>query len=140
MKDNIRQKWESGLSGFLEPGERVEAAARGMQAKFWQLALLYGYIMLLVMKRFRTYVVTDRNVYVFQSASGKYKASAVLEKQQLGQARVELNGSYLTFDGKHETYVGIAGPGKRWAREVAEAASKSPAGAQTGSAAPGPAA
>jgi hypothetical protein len=26
MKDSVRQKWQDGLSEFLEPGERVEAA------------------------------------------------------------------------------------------------------------------
>lgn len=133
MKDNVREKWQKGLSEHLEPDERIEAAARGMGIRFWQLALFYGYLLMMITKRFRTYIVTDRNVYVFQASSGsKYKAGAVLAKRPLGQARVELKGSYLTFDGEHLTYVGIAGPGKRAAQEVAEAAASdaAPAGAR----------
>jgi hypothetical protein len=126
VKEKSRQKWQESLSAHLEPGERVEAAARGIRAKFWQVALVLGYIPLAVMKRYRAYAVTDRNVYVFQANSwSAYKVTQVLEKRPLGQARVEFKGGYLTLDGTHESLVGLFGPGKRLGLAVAEAANRS---------------
>jgi hypothetical protein len=137
MKEKSRQKWQEALSGHLEPGERVEAAARGIRAKFWQVALVLGYIPLAVMKRYRAYVVTNRNIYVFQASSwSAYKVIQVLEKRPRGQARVAFNGGYLTLDGAHESLVGFFGPGKRLGLAVAEAASR-PAGSAAAPAEPG---
>jgi hypothetical protein len=125
VKEKSRQKWQDRLSAHLEPGERVEAAARGIRAKFWQVALVLGYVPLAVMKRYRAYVVTDRNVYVFQASSwSAYKVTKVLEKRPRGQARVEFRSGYLTLDGDHESLVGLFGPGKRLGLAVAEAASR----------------
>lgn len=130
MKEKTKQKWQQSLSEFLEPGECVQAAARGVRARFWNLALLYGYVLLAVMKRYRGYVVTDRNVYVFQ-ASGltKYKMTEVLLKRPLGAAHVEMNGAYLSVDGEHESFIGFWGPPKGQAHQVLEAAAGASAAA-----------
>jgi hypothetical protein len=131
MDENTRQKWQEALSEFLEPGERVEAVVRGTRAKYWQLVLLFGFLVVMALKRYRTYVVTDRNVYVFQAGASKYKVTEVLEKRPLGEARVEFNRGYLTLDGAHESFVGIAGPVKRRAVAFAEAASRGAAAPPT---------
>jgi hypothetical protein len=138
VKEKSRQKWQKALNEHLEPGERVEAAARGIRAKFWQVALVLGYIPLAVMKRYRAYAITDRNVYVFQASSwSTYKVTKVLEKRPLGQARVEFHGGYLTLDGAHESLVGLFGPGKRLGLAVAEAANRSAASAEATPSGPG---
>jgi hypothetical protein len=111
VKDKSRQKWQDSLGRFLEPGERVEAAVRGRRATFWQLMLGYGWVLLVLQKRYRAYVVTDRNVYVFQASGvAAYKVTKELEKRPLGAARVEYKRGYLTLDGMHESLVGFFGP------------------------------
>jgi hypothetical protein len=125
MKESARQKWQQGLSQFLEPGERIEAATRGVRAKFWQMVLIYGYVVVAILGRYRTYVVTDKNVYVFKaSAWSKYKVSEQLAKRPLVSARVEFQKGYLTLDGDNEAFVGLAGPAKAQGTAVAEAASR----------------
>jgi hypothetical protein len=133
MKDSTRQKWQQGLAEYLEPDERIEAASRAVGAKFWQLALIMGYLVVAALGRYRTYVVTDRNVYVFQaSAWSKYKVTKVLEKRPLASARVAFEKGYLTLDGGHQSFVGLAGPAKRQGVEVVEAAERGvSAGAST---------
>ncbi len=82
-----------------------------------------GYIVVAVLGRFRTYVVTDRNVYVFQASFwSKYKVTKQLEKRPLASARVEFEKGYLTLNGEHETFVGLAGPAKRQGTTLLEAA------------------
>jgi hypothetical protein len=128
LKEKSRQKWQAALGEHLEPGERVQAAVRGMRAKFWQIVLILGYVIAAVLKLYRAYVVTDRNVYVFRaSAWSTYKVTELLEKRPLAEARVEFNRGYLTLDGSHETFVGKYGPIKRQGLAVAEAAARQPA-------------
>lgn len=130
MKEAARQKWQEGLSQFLEPDERIEAATRGVRAKFWQMALIYGYAVVAILGRYRTYVVTDKNVYVFKaSAWSKYKVSEQLAKRPLGSARVEFQKGYLTLDGDNEAFVGLVGPVKTQGMAVAEAANRASAAA-----------
>jgi hypothetical protein len=125
MKESTRQKWQEGLSQFLEPGERIEAATRGVRARFWQMALIYGYVVVAILGRYRTYVVTDKNVYVFKASTwSKYKVSEQLAKRPLGSARVEFQKGYLTLDGDNEAFVGLVGPVKAQGIAIAEAASR----------------
>jgi hypothetical protein len=125
VKEKSRQKWQDALADQLEPGERVVAAVRGTRAKFWQLMLLYGWILLAIQGRYRAYVVTDRNVYVFKaSAVSTYKVTELLHKRPLGAARVQFDGGYLTLDGQEESLVGMIGAGKRLGLAIAEAASR----------------
>jgi hypothetical protein len=136
MKESTRQKWQEGLSEFLEPGERVEAATRGVRAKFWQMALIFGYLIVALLGRYRTYVVTDKNVYVFQaSAWSKYKVTKLVVKRPLDSARVEFQKGYLTLDGDNEAFVGLVGPVKAQGVAVAEAASRGSAPAAANAAA-----
>jgi hypothetical protein len=126
VDEKSREKWQEAVSEHLEPGERVEAGARGIQTKLWQLALLYGYIVTAVMKRYRAYVVTDRNVYVFQASALKtYKVTQLLEKRPLGEARVEFGNGYLSLDGGYRSLVAKWGPVAKRGVAVAEAANRS---------------
>ena len=130
MKDSTREKWQEGLAEYLEPDERIEAAARAVRAKFWQLALIMGYLVVAVLGRYRTYVVTDRNVYVFQANPwSKYKVTKMLEKRPLAAARVTFEKGYLTLDGEHESFVGLAGPAKRQGVEIVAAFQRATSGA-----------
>jgi hypothetical protein len=134
VKESTRQKWQDGLNEYLEPGERVEAATRGVRAKFWTIVLIFGYIVVALLGRYRTYVVTDRNVYVFQaSAWSKYKVTKLLEKRPLDAASVRFHKGYLTLDGEHEAFVGLVGPVKAQGIAVAAAATgeSHPAAANT---------
>jgi hypothetical protein len=128
MTDKMREKWQEAVSEYLEPGERVVAGTRGIRAKLWQMMLIYGYLTVAVMKRYRAYVVTDRNVYVFQASALKtYKVTKLLEKRPLGEARVVFDHGYLTLDGTHEALVAKWGPLVKRGAAVAEAASVAPA-------------
>jgi hypothetical protein len=125
MKESTRQKWQDGLGEFLEPGERVETATRGVRAKFWHIALIFGYVTVALLGRYRTYVVTDKNVYVFQaSAWSKYKVTKLIVKRPLDSARVEFQKGYLTLDGEHEAFVGLVGPVKAQGAALVQAASR----------------
>jgi hypothetical protein len=125
VTDKITQKWQQAVSEYLEPGERVVAGSRGIRAKAWQMMLIYGYITVGLMKRYRAYVVTDRNVYVFQASALKtYKVTKLLAKRPLGEARVEFDHGYLTLDGEHESLVAKWGPLTKRGVAVAEAASQ----------------
>jgi hypothetical protein len=128
VKEKTRQKWQQGLRDYVEPGEHVEAAIRGVGAKFWQLVLIVGWVLAAALKLYRTYVVTDRNVYVFRASSwSTYKATELLEKRPLGEARVEFRRGYLTVNGMHRGFVGRFGPIKQRALTVVEAAGRAPA-------------
>jgi hypothetical protein len=132
VKEKSRPKWQQGLSEFLEPDERVEAAVRGIRAKFWQMVLVVGWLLAGTLRLYRTYAVTDRNVYVFRASFvSKYKVTELLEKRPLAEARVEFRRGYLTLNGSHESFVAAWGPGKRWALEVAQAANRAPVPAAT---------
>jgi hypothetical protein len=130
MTDKMKEKWQEAVSEYLEPGESVVAGARGIQAKLWQMMLIYGYVTVALMKRYRAYVVTDRNVYVFQASALKtYKVTKLLEKRPLGEARVVFDGGYLTLDGTHRSLVAKWGPMVKRGVAVAEAASQPSAAA-----------
>ena len=137
MKDSTREKWQQGLGEYLEPDERIEGAARAVRAKFWQLALIMGYLVVAVLGRYRTYVITDRNVYVFQAnAWSKYKVTKMLEKRPLAAAHVTFEKGYLTLNGEHEAFVGLAGPAKRQGVEIVAAFQRATSGTASAQAEP----
>jgi hypothetical protein len=120
-------KWNEQAAAVLEPSEQVVAAAPGTTGGwlFWLLPEISWF-----RDHARAYLVTDRNVYVCQlSSTRQYDVKGVLLKRALGTARVEFTRSRLTLDGTNPIYVGLLPVGRRWAREVADAASTPKSGA-----------
>jgi hypothetical protein len=113
-------KWNEHAGVVIEPGERVVAAATGTTGGwlFWLLPEVSWF-----RAHARAYLVTDRNVYVCRlSSTRQYGVQGVLQKRALGTARVEFSRSRITLDGTSPMYVGLLPIGRRWAREVVEAA------------------
>ncbi len=119
-------KWNEHAGAVLEPGEQVVAAATGTTGGwlFWLLPEISWF-----RDHARAYLVTDRNVYVCRlSSTRQYDVKGVSQKRALGTARVEFSRSRLTLDGTNPIYVGLLPVGRRWAREVVEAATNPKSG------------
>ena len=113
-------KWQEHAGAALQPGERVTAAATGTTGGwlFWLLPEISWF-----RDHARAYLVTDRNVYVCRLRSTRqYDIQSVVQKQSLSQARVRFTRSRLSLDDTNPMYVGLLPIGRRWAREVVDAA------------------
>jgi hypothetical protein len=135
MDQKRKAKWQQGASAILEPGEQVLAAAPGQKAEgmslmTWIVAfvesvaeLFLDWVAIPLPSHGRAYLVTDRNVYFCRlSPTDSHKVDELLEKRPVTGARMEFRRNRLTLDGVNAVYVGWLPVGRRWAREVAEAA------------------
>ena len=114
LYDKQKQKREQAVAPFLEPGETVRASFLGQTpVPPWVFFLIASYIFIFLQK-YRTVVLTDRNVYVMQNAFLRtYKFNGVAHKSPLASARIEQGGSWITVDGGSKLYVPPFGPIKR---------------------------
>jgi hypothetical protein len=115
-------KWQAHAETILEPGERVTAVATGTTGGwlFWLFPEISWF-----RDHARAYLVTDRNVHVCRLRSTRqYEIQSVVQKQRVGQARVQFRRGRLSLDGADPMYVGLLPIGRRWAREVVDAATR----------------
>jgi hypothetical protein len=127
VQTNRVAKWSEHAAAVLEPGEQVVAAATGTTGGwlFWLLPEISWF-----RDQARAYLVTDRNVYVCRlSSTRQYDVQGVLQKRALGTVRVAFSRSRITLDGTNPMFVGVLPIGRRWAREVVEAATIPKSGA-----------
>ena len=119
LYDKQKQRRADAVAPYLEPGEIVRASFLGQTPiPPWVFFLIASYVFIFFQK-YRTVVVTDRNIYVMENAFLRtYKFNRVAYRQALGTARVEYGGSWLTVDGGPKLHVPPFGPIKRGLTEL----------------------
>lgn len=114
MHEKQAQKRAEAVAPHLEPGESIRASFLGQTpVPPWVFFLIASYVFIFFQK-YRTVVLTDRNVYVMQNAFLRtYKFNGVAHKSLLATARIEIGGSWLSIDGGSKLWVPPFGPIKR---------------------------
>ncbi|HEX8053411.1 MAG TPA: hypothetical protein VF517_10495 [Thermoleophilaceae bacterium] len=114
MHDKQMRKRNDAVTPFLEPGEQIRASFLGQTPMPpWVFFLIAGYIFVFFQK-YRTVVLTDRNVYVMQNAFLRtYKFNGIAHKAPLASARIDSSGSWVSIDGGPKLHVPPFGPIKR---------------------------
>ncbi|MDQ3934413.1 MAG: hypothetical protein M3340_07245 [Actinomycetota bacterium] len=114
LSDKQSKKRADAVAPYLEPGETIRASFLGQTPiPPWVFFLIASYIFIFF-QRYRTVVLTDRNVYVMENAFLRtYKFNKVAHKSPLATARVETGGSWASIDGGPKLHVPPFGPIKR---------------------------
>jgi len=123
MLERQRKKVEAAVSPHLEAGEHVKAAFTGQTPIPPISYLLIAPIVFVFILKFRTIVVTERNLYVF---SHKWMRSYVYTGEpytvKIEQARLESGSSWARVDGGPKLWVMPFGPVKRGLLQLEHAA------------------
>ena len=119
LADKQARKRAEAAAPYLEAGETVRASFLGQTpVPPWVFFLIATYVFIFVQK-YRTVVVTERNVYVLENAFLRtYKFNKVAHRAPLGSARIEFGGSWMTVDGGPKLHVPPFGPIKRGLTET----------------------
>lgn len=123
LYDKQTQRRVDAVTPLLEPGEQVRGSFLGQTPiPPWVFFLIAPYVFIFFQK-YRTVVLTDRNVYVMENAFLRtYTFKRVAHKAPLGSARIEFGGSWMTVDGGPKLHVPPFGPLKRGLDELKAAA------------------
>jgi hypothetical protein len=111
LADKQARKRADAAAPYLEAGETVRASFLGQTpVPPWVFFLIATYIFIFIQK-YRTVVVTERNVYVLENAFLRtYKFNKVAHKAPLGTARVEATDGWMSVDGGPKLHVPPFGP------------------------------
>lgn len=121
MLERQRRKIIAAVTPHLEEGETVRAAYIGQTPIPPITYLLVGPILFIFILKFRTFIATERNVYVFPNAYMRtYKYSGEPYKVPLAQARLETGSMWVRLDGGPKVWVMPFGPVKRALVELRE--------------------
>ena len=114
LHDKQTRKRNEAAAPLLEPGESIRASFLGQTPiPPWVFFLLASYVFIFFQK-YRTVVLTDRNVYVLENAFLRaYKFNKVAHKSPLATARIESGGTWVSIDGGPKLHVPPFGPIKR---------------------------
>jgi hypothetical protein len=122
MLERQRRKIDEAVKPHLEAGEEIQAAVIGQTPIPPITYLLVAPIVFVFILKFRTIVVTDRNLYVFPHKwMRSYEYSGNPYKVPLAQASYESGSMYARVDGGPKLWVFPFGPVKRGLDEVTEA-------------------
>jgi hypothetical protein len=111
LADKQARKRADSAAPYLEAGETVRASFLGQTpVPPWVFFLIATYVFIFIQK-YRTVVVTERNVYVMENAFLRtYKFNRVAHKAPLASARIEATDSWMTIDGGPKLHVPPFGP------------------------------
>jgi hypothetical protein len=120
LADKQARKRAEAVAPYLEAGETVRASFLGQTpVPPWVFFLIASYVFIFLQK-YRTVVLTDRHVYVMQNAFLRtYRFNGVAYRAALGEARIEVGGTWVTIDGGPKLWVPPFGPIKRGLTEFA---------------------
>ena len=126
MLERQRKKVEAAVSPHLDAGEQMKAAFVG-QTPIPPIAyLLIGPILFFFILKFRTIVVTERNLYVFSHKwMRSYDYTGEPYKVRIEQARLESGSMWARVDGGPKLWVMPFGPVKRSLLQLEHAAFES---------------
>ena len=119
LADKQARKRADAAAPYLEAGESVRASFLGQTPiPPWVFFLIASYIFIFFQK-YRTVVVTERNVYVMENAFLRtYKFNRVAHKAPLASARIEATDNWMSVDGGPKLHVPPFGPIKRGLTET----------------------
>jgi hypothetical protein len=122
MLERQRRKVHEAVGPHLEPGEEIRAAFIGQTPIPPITYLAVAPIVFVFILKFRTVVVTDRNLYVFPHKwMRSYAYSGDPYKVPLSKANYESGSMYGRVDGGPKLWVFPFGPVKKALDEVTEA-------------------
>jgi hypothetical protein len=140
LYDRQKQRRADAAARHLEPGETIRASFLGQTPIPPWVFFLVAPTLFIFFQKYRTVVLTDRNVYVLENAFLRtYKYNRVAHKSPLGGARVETGGSWASIDGGPKLHVPPFGPIKRGLTEFRAALEQAPRAALEQPQAPPPA-
>jgi hypothetical protein len=123
MLERQKRKVEAAVSPHLVTGERMQAAFIGQTPVPPITYALIGPLLLLPILKFRTIVVTDRNLYVFANRWMRtYSYSGEPYRVPVEKARLESGSMWARVDGGPKLWVMPFGPVKRSLVELERAA------------------
>ncbi len=119
LSDKQARKRADAAAPYLEAGETVRSSFLGQTPiPPWVFFLIASYIFIFFQK-YRTVVVTERNVYVMENAFLRtYKFNRVAHKSPLASARIEATDGWMSVDGGPKLHVPPFGPIKRGLTET----------------------
>jgi hypothetical protein len=119
LYDKQAQRRAEAVRPYLEPDESIRASFLGQTPiPPWVFFLVAPYVFIFFQK-YRTVVLTDRNLYVMRNAFLRtYKFNEVAHKVPVGSARIETGGSWMSIDGGPKLHVPPFGPIKRGLTEM----------------------
>ncbi len=123
MLERQRKKVEAAVSRHLELDEHMRAAFIGQTPSPPITYLLIGPILFLPIIKFRTIIVTERQLYVFSHKwMRSYEYTGEPYKVEIEQARLESGASWARVDGGPKLWVMPFGPVKRSLDELEKVA------------------
>lgn len=129
MLERQKRKIIEAVSPSLEPGENVQAVFIGQTPIPQILYLLVAPLLFVFIIKFKTFVATDRNLYVFPNAWMRtYKYAGPPHKVPLDQARVESGSMWIRVDDGPKVWAPPFGPIKRGMTEVRDAVARAQPG------------
>ena len=125
MLERQKRKIIAAVTPSLEPGETVQAVFIGQTRVPQLFYFLIAPLVLVFIVQFKTFVATDRNLYVFPNAWLRtYKYAGEPYKVPLGQARVESGSMWIRADDGPKVWAPPFGPVKRGMVEVRDAVAR----------------
>lgn len=122
MGDRIKRKMVEAVSPHLEEGEEVRAVYLGQTPIPPITYLLVGPLLFVFIIQFKTFVATDRNLYVF---SNKWMRSYAYKDQPykvpIENARFESGSTFARVDDGPKAWCAPFGPVKKRLNELSEA-------------------
>jgi hypothetical protein len=111
LSDKQARKRADAAAPYLDAGETVRASFLGQTPiPPWVFFLIAPYVFIFFQK-YRTVVVTERNLYVMENAFLRtYKFNRVAHRAPLGSVRIEATGSWMSIDGGPKLHVPPFGP------------------------------
>ena len=139
MLERQRRKVIAAVAPYLEQGESVQAAYIGQSPVPPISYLLVGPLIFIFVLKFRTFVATERNVYVFPHKwMRSYVYSGPPYKVPLSQARLETGSMWVRLDGGPKSWVMPFGPVKKALVELRDYVARAQGGAPASPAPGGP--
>ena len=122
MGEKLKRKIIDAVTPHIEDGEQVRAVYIG-QTPIPPLAyLLIGPLLFIFIMQFKTFVVTDRNMYVFPNRWMRtYSYKAEPYKVPIEQARFESGSMFARVDDGPRAWCAPFGPVKKRLDELTEA-------------------
>lgn len=125
MLERQKRKVIEAVSPSLEPGENVQAVFIGQTPVPQILFALVAPLLLIFIIKFKTFVATDRNLYVFPNAYMRtYKYAGPPYKVPLAEAQVESGSMWIRAADGPKVWAPPFGPVKRGMTEVLDAVAR----------------
>lgn len=127
LSESQARKRNEAVAPLLEPDETIRGSFLGQTpVPPWTFLLIAPYLFIF-MQKYRTVVLTDRNIYVMHNAYLRtYKFKGVAHKSPLATAQIERGETYLSIDGGPKLMVPPFGPIKRGLTDLAAALYQTP--------------